>query len=874
MEIPSKYEPIAIENKWYQYWLTHKLFKSVPNDKKPYTIVIPPPNVTGVLHMGHMLNNTIQDALIRRARSQGYNACWVPGTDHASIATEAKVVGKLREKGIKKSDLSREEFLAHAWDWTKEHGGIILEQLKKLGASCDWDRTTFTLDEHYYQAVIKVFVDLHQKGYIYRKKRMVNWDPVALTALSDEEVMHKEESSFLYHIAYALPDGGSLTIATQRPETIFGDVAIFVHPEDERYAHLIGKTAIIPIANRAIPIMADEYVDKTFGTGCLKVTPAHDKNDYELGVKYHLPLLDVLTDDAKLTAETGVYAGLGVFEARKKVVEDLKALGVLVKAENYTTSIGRSERTGAVVEPRLSLQWFCSMEKIAKPALANVLNDEVSFHPDKFKNTYRHWMENIKDWCISRQLWWGHRIPAYFYGIGENDYVVAETAEKALALAQTKTQNPHLRLADLQQDPDAMDTWFSSWIWAIEAFKGISEPNNAEIKYYYPTQDLVTAPEIMFFWVARMIMAGYEYLGEKPFSNVYYTGIVRDKLGRKMSKSLGNSPDPLQLIEKYGADGVRMGMLICSPAGNDILFDEATCEQGRNFCNKLWNAFRLVQGWQIDNNLAQSAVNAKACAWIDQKIATELRDINLNLDKFRLSEGLMQVYKLIWDDFCAVYLELIKPAFGEAIDAQTHASAVKTLENLLVALHPFMPFITEEIYHLLAPRKAGESVGLQAVDMQNSSTDLLLGMQETLLLVGAVRNARKEKNIAPKVPLTLQSLSNRFGFVEVLQKLAYISSVETIQTAPTGASLSFVEGSQTYFIPLAEEQIDKKAELEKLQKELEYTQGFLASVVAKLSNDSFTSKAPQKVLDMEEKKKADALLKIQALQEQITRLRA
>ncbi|MDA0883231.1 MAG: valine--tRNA ligase, partial [Bacteroidetes bacterium] len=756
MEIPSKYDPRAIEDKWYAFWMENKYFNSKPDGRASYTVVIPPPNVTGVLHMGHMLNNTIQDVLVRRARMKGYNACWVPGTDHASIATEAKVVQKLRKEGIKKSDLSRDAFLEHAWEWTHKHGGIILDQLKKLGASCDWDRTRFTMDEKYYESVIDTFIDLFEKGRIYRGKRMINWDPAALTALSDEEVIYKEVQGKLYHVAYQIEGSDeTLTIATTRPETILGDSAICVHPDDARYHHLKGKRAIVPIVGRSIPIIQDEYVDIEFGTGCLKITPAHDVNDNELGAKHDLEIIEILNADGTLSENTGKYAGKDRFEVRKEIAIDLKEAGLLVKEEDYTNKVGYSERTDVVIEPRLSLQWFLEMKDLAKPALDHVMNDDIQFHPAKFKNSYRNWMENIKDWCVSRQLWWGHRIPAFYYGENEEDFVVAKTAEAALEKAKAKSGKSNLTLADLKQDEDVMDTWFSSWLWPISVFDGFY--SKEELDYYYPTNDLVTAPEIMFFWVARMIIAGYEYQGELPFKNVYYTGIVRDKQGRKMSKSLGNSPDPIDLMEQFGADGVRVGMLLTSPAGNDLPFDDKLCEQGRNFSNKIWNAFRLINMWER-KDMDQRPAATTAIQWFESRMATVLEEVNQDFDRFRISDALMKTYKLVWNDFCSWYLEMIKPPYGEAIDDQTYQRTVAFFEDLMKMLHPFMPFLTEELWHFLGERKGAEDALIVAPwpKMKVEASAIQDQFEFAEKVITALRTIRKENQIANKEAIELK----------------------------------------------------------------------------------------------------------------------
>lgn len=874
MEIPKIYDPNKSEAKWYEYWMKKGFFHSTPDEREAYTVVIPPPNVTGVLHMGHMLNNTIQDVLVRRARMLGKNACWVPGTDHASIATEAKVVAKLKAEGINKADLSREEFLQHCWEWTHKHGGIILDQLKKLGASCDWKRTHFTMDEGYYNAVIKVFCDLYDKGKIYRGVRMVNWDPQALTALSDEEVNYKEVNSKLYYVRYKIEDSEDewITIATTRPETILGDTAICINPTDGRYKHLHGKKAIVPIANRVIPIIADEYVDPEFGTGCLKITPAHDPNDYELGIKHSLETIDIFNDNGTLNENGGSYHGLDRFEVRKRISKDLEAQGYLVKMEDHINKIGFSERTDAVIEPKLSLQWFCKMEELAKPALENVMNDNIQFHPAKFKNSYKHWMENIKDWCVSRQLYWGHQIPAYYYGKGINDYVVAGTIVEALAKAKEITGNDKLTVHDLRQDEDVMDTWFSSWLWPIAVFGGFDESNEKnEIDYYYPTNDLVTAPEIMFFWVARMIMAGYEYKGELPFKNVYYTGIVRDKLGRKMSKSLGNSPDPLMLIEKYGADGVRVGMLLSSPAGNDLPFDSAQCEQGRNFTNKIWNAFRLVKSWEV-KDFDQPEYAIKGIDWFENKLNLALAEINSSYDQFRISEALMQTYKLVWDDFCSWYLEIVKPAYGQPIDKRTFDTTISFFETLLRIIQPFTPFIAEEIWHLINDRVDEDCVMLATWPKSNEvSKEVLSAFELAEEVITNIRNIRKEKNIANKVEIDLrikknQSFNNSFD--PIVQKIGNLSSLEYV-AEKVDNSFSFIVSSNEYFIPFSAD-IDVEAEIEKLKEELIYTRGFLASVEKKLSNEKFVSGAPAQVVDIERKKQQDALSTIKVIEEKLS----
>lgn len=870
MEIPKTFEPNSAEKKWYSHWMDKGYFHSTPDEREPYTIVIPPPNVTGVLHMGHMLNNTIQDVLIRRARMLGKNACWVPGTDHASIATEAKVVQKLKAEGINKTDLSREEFLAHAFEWKEKHGGIILEQLKKLGASCDWERTHFTMDEDYSASVIMVFIDLYNKGKIYRGVRMVNWDPDALTAVSDEEVLYKEVNSRLFHVRYKV-DGSNdewITIATTRPETILGDSAICVHPDDERFKHLIGKNVQVPISNRVIPIIADAYVDMEFGTGCLKITPAHDINDYEIGRKYNLASIDLFNENGTLNANGLHYEGMDRFEVRKEIEKELDRTGYLVKTEDYINKVGFSERTNAVIEPKLSMQWFVEMKDFAKPALENVMNNTISFYPDKFKNTYRHWMENVKDWCISRQLWWGHRIPAWYFGTGVNDFVVATTIEEACLIATEKT-GKKIAPQDLRQDDDVLDTWFSSWLWPISVFRGLTAPDNPEINYYYPTNDLVTAPEIMFFWVARMIMAGYEYKGDLPFRNVYYTGIVRDKLGRKMSKSLGNSPDPISLIEQYGADGVRVGVLISSPAGNDLPFDTSQCEQGRNFTNKLWNAYRLVSAWEVVS-FEQPKSAALAIEWFESRFNKVLLEINDAFDKFRISDALMLIYKLVWDDFCSWYLELIKPGFEQPIDAKTKEATLIFFENLMKLVHPFAPFISEELWHLLKERKEGDDIIIASWPVPGAVNEVLLeGFSRTVEVITHIRNSRKQQNIANKVKLSLYVKNSNVPnpLDAVIVKLGNLSDLNYCDEKIQGA-FSFVLDGKEYFIPFGEE-VDVEAEKAKLQEEINYTKGFLKSVQGKLSNQNFVGSAPVKVVENEKKKEADALAKLLILEEKL-----
>ncbi|MFT6844723.1 MAG: valyl-tRNA synthetase [Flavobacteriales bacterium] len=874
MEIATKYDPAATEDKWYAYWLEHKYFNSTPDHREAYTVVIPPPNVTGVLHMGHMLNNTIQDVLVRRARMLGKNACWVPGTDHASIATEAKVVHKLREQGIKKSDLSREDFLKHAFEWKDKHGGIILEQLKKLGASCDWDRTSFTMDEKYSESVIDTFLDLFEKGYIYRGVRMVNWDPSALTAVSDEEVIHKEVNGKLYYINYQIENSDELiTIATTRPETILGDTAICIHPDDPRFKHLHGKKAIVPMCNRVIPIIADDYVEMDFGTGCLKVTPAHDINDYDLGKKHNLETIDILNANGTLSEAAGFYIGQDRFDVRKAIAKDLKELGALNKVEDYINKVGYSERTDAVIEPRLSLQWFCEMEKLAKPALDRVMDDTIKFYPSKFKNSYRHWMENVKDWCISRQLWWGHQIPAYFYGEGSEDFVVAKTIEEALMKAKIKTGNDNLTSEDLKQDEDVLDTWFSSWLWPISVFNGFY--SEEEINYYYPTNDIVTAPEIMFFWVARMIIAGYEYRGEMPFKNVYYTGIVRDQLGRKMSKSLGNSPDPIELMKLYGADGVRVGMLLSSPAGNDLLFESSLCEQGRNFSNKIWNAFRLVKGWEVAD-IEQPKASQLANQWFEEKFNQTLVLINEAYDKFRMSEALMLTYKLVWDDFCSWYLEMIKPAYQQPIDAVTVAKANEFFESILRILHPFMPFITEELWHLIADRNSPDEALVIASWPTVKAVDdsFLTNMENAMEVISGIRNIRKQNNIPNKIPLTLQVKSNsqmNTSFDAVVAKLGNLEELSYSDEKVANA-FSFMLDNNEFFIPFGEE-VDVEEEIKKLEEDLHYTKGFLNSVNKKLSNQKFVAGAPEQVVASERKKQEDAANKIKLIEEKLQALK-
>jgi valyl-tRNA synthetase len=873
MELASKYNPADVESKWYQYWTDHKLFSSKPDGREPYTVVIPPPNVTGVLHMGHMLNNTIQDILVRRARMEGKNACWVPGTDHASIATEAKVVNRLAAEGIKKTDLTREEFLKHAWAWTEEHGGIILKQLRRLGASCDWDRTAFTMDDLRSKSVLKVFVDLYNKGLIYRGVRMVNWDPKALTALSDEEVIYKEEHGKLFYLRYKIEgEDGYAVVATTRPETIMGDTAMCINPNDPKNQHLKGKRVIVPLVGRSIPVIEDDYVDIEFGTGCLKVTPAHDVNDYMLGEKYNLPTIDIFNDNGTISDVAGMYVGMDRFDVRKQIEKDLEAAGLLEKVEAYTNKVGYSERTNVVIEPKLSMQWFLKMEHLAKIGLDPVMNDDIKFYPAKYKNTYRHWMENIKDWCISRQLWWGHRIPAYF--LPEGGFVVAETAEQALELAKAKSGNNNLTVADLRQDEDCLDTWFSSWLWPISLFNGILDPDNEEIKYYYPTNDLVTGPDIIFFWVARMIMAGYEYKGKMPFKNVYFTGIVRDKLGRKMSKSLGNSPDPLALIDQFGADGVRMGMMLSAPAGNDILFDESLCEQGRNFCNKIWNAFRLVKGWTVDDNAAMPESSELAIRWFAAKqneVAADMADL---FGKYRLSEALMAVYKLFWDEFSSWYLEMIKPAYGQGINRAVYEATIKFFDNLLHLLHPFMPFITEELWQQICERKEGESLMVSPMKFGGAvDTDIIADFDIAKEVISNIRTIRLQKNIAQKEPLQLQVVGENPAerFAKVITKMCNLSAIESVATKADGAA-SFMVGTAEFAVPLGN-MIDVEAEIARMEAELKHKEGFLQGVLKKLSNEKFVNNAPAAVIEMERKKQADAEAIIKSLKESIAVLR-
>ena len=874
MEIPSKYNPQGTEDKWYQYWMKNGFFKSVPDERtveNRYTIVIPPPNVTGVLHMGHMLNNTIQDILVRRARMLGKNACWVPGTDHASIATEAKVVAKLNEQGIKKSDLTREEFLQHAWEWKEKHGGIILEQLKKLGASCDWDRTCFTMDEKRSQSVIKVFVDLYNKGYVYKGVRMVNWDPQAKTAVSDEEVIYKEEKSKLYYVRYKIEGTNNewVTIATTRPETILGDTAVCVNPNDKRFKSLRGKRVIVPLIERSVPVIFDDYVDMEFGTGCLKITPAHDTNDYVIGQKHKLETIDIFNDDGTLCDAAVFFIGVERFKARELIIPELMSKGNLVKVEDYVNKVGYSERTNVVIEPRLSAQWFIKMTELAKPALDNVVNNNINFYPAKFKNLYRHWMENIKDWCISRQLWWGHRIPVYY--LVDGSFVVAETADQALELARQKTKNPNLKPADLKQEEDVLDTWASSWLWPISVFDGINRPDNDDIKYYYPTNDLVTAPEIIFFWVARMIISGYEYRNDMPFRNVYFTGIVRDKLHRKMSKSLGNSPDPLDLIKKYGADGVRVGMLLCSPAGNDLLFDESLTEQGRNFANKIWNVFRLIKSWEINETASQSKASIEAIVWFESKLNQSIAVIDDHFSKFRISEALMVIYTLIKDDYSGWYLEAVKPAYQQPIDQTTLKHTIDYFEKLLKVLHPFMPFITEEIYQLLEERKDGDSIMISEMPKaKNYNNELIDSFEETKGIISFIRTARVEKQIPTKETrdLIIKSDNYKNSFIDIVIKLGNVKYEISNDPVPIGRASSLITNKAEYYFLYGDE-FDSQSELKKLVAELEYTKGFLVSVEKKLQNESFINNAPEKVLKIEKQKKADAEAKILTLLEQI-----
>jgi len=877
MNIPSKYDPSTIEDKWYAYWMEKGFFRSVPDNREPYSIVIPPPNVTGVLHMGHILNNTIQDILVRRARMQGKNALWLPGTDHASIATEAKVVAKLREQGIEKSQITREEFLREAWEWREKHGGIILEQLKKLGASCDWSRTRFTMDEVLYESVIRVFIDLYNKGLIYRGVRMVNWDPKALTAISDEEVIYREVNSKLYYVRYKIEgtDDGWVTIATTRPETILGDTAVCINPADKRYKHLSGKRVLVPLLNRSIPIIYDDYVDIEFGTGCLKITPAHDINDYTLGIKHHLETIDIFNDDGTMSAAAQLYVGEDRFVVRDKITQDLTEKSHMVKIEDYVNKVGYSERTDVAIEPRLSMQWFLKMEQLAKPALDVVINDVVKFHPAKFKNSYRHWMENVHDWCISRQLWWGHRIPAYYLPGGE--IVVAMTKEEAFKKAKETYHTPGLTVDDLKQDEDVLDTWFSSWLWPISVFDGIRYPDNEDIRYYYPTDDLVTAPEILFFWVARMIMAGLEYRHDIPFKNVYLTGIVRDKIGRKMSKSLGNSPDPIELMDKYGADGVRAGMLFTSPAGNDLPFDEVLCEQGRNFSNKIWNALRLVKGWEVDGTTSQPQSARVSVKWFEARLNEALGTIEEQYRKYRISEALMTVYKLIWDDFCSWYLEMIKPDFGKPVDQTTYEATVVFFEKLMQLLHPFMPFITEDIWHRLRERNENESIMVSAMPVRKRyNHQILKAFNFAREVIIAIRNIRKGKNISNKESISLLVKKN-FGeepdttFDSIAAKLCNLSAV-TYVDEKVGNALTFIVRSTEFYIPVTST-LDIDTEIKKLESELDYMRGFLENVMKKLGNERFINNAPKNVVDLELKKKSDAEAKISVIEEQLASLR-
>lgn len=893
MELASKYDPQDVESKWYQYWLDNRLFCSKPDGREPYTVVIPPPNVTGVLHMGHMLNNTIQDILVRRARMEGKNACWVPGTDHASIATEAKVVNKLAQQGIKKTDLTREEFLKHAWDWTEEHGGIILKQLRKLGASCDWDRTAFTMDEIRSKSVIKVFCDLYNKGLIYRGVRMVNWDPKAQTALSDEEVVYKEEQSKLYYLKYRVVEddvkqvdegnvmhkdekGYYAVVATTRPETIMGDTAMCINPADPKNTWLKGKHVIVPLVGREIPVVEDDYVDIEFGTGCLKVTPAHDINDHALGLKHNLETIDIFNDNGTVSEAAGLYVGMDRMDVRTLIEKDLKEASLMEKVEDYNNKVGFSERTNVPIEPKLSTQWFLSMQHFADIALSPVMDDDIQFYPPKYKNTYRHWLENIKDWCISRQLWWGHRIPAYYFTAtdGKRDFVVAENREEAFKSAQQK--NPALKVEDLEQDSDCLDTWFSSWLWPISLFNGILEPENEELKYYYPTCDLVTGPDIIFFWVARMIMAGYEYRGNMPFKHVYFTGIVRDKLGRKMSKSLGNSPDPLDLIDKYGADGVRMGMMLAAPAGNDILFDEGLCEQGRNFNNKIWNAFRLVKGWQVAD-IEQPEANKIAVRWFEAKLRQANQEIDDLFSKYRISEALMTVYKLFWDEFSSWYLEMVKPAYGQPVDRASYDATLSFFENLLKMLHPFMPFITEELWQHIYDRKDGESIMREKLEINAPTADdmkIIEDVESVKLIVAGVRTVRNQKNIPNKDALKLQTVSeNKFNaYDSIVLKMANLESIDVVAEKDSTAA-AFMVGTLEYAVPLGD-MIDVDVEIEKQEAQLKHLEGFLAGVMKKLSNERFVANAPEAVVALERKKQSDSEEKIAALKESIASLKA
>lgn len=876
MELTSKYDPKEVESKWYQYWIDNKLFSSKPDGREPYTVVIPPPNVTGVLHMGHILNNTIQDILVRRARMEGKNACWVPGTDHASIATEAKVVNKLAQQGIKKTDLTREDFLKHAWDWTHEHGGIILQQLRKLGASCDWDRTAFTMDEKRSESVIKVFCDLYNKGLIYRGARMVNWDPQAQTALSDEEVIYKEEHSKLYYLRYhvvGMP-GKYAVVATTRPETIMGDTAMCINPNDEKNTWLKGKRVIVPLVNREIPVIEDDYVDVEFGTGCLKVTPAHDINDYNLGIKHNLDSIDIFNDNGTLSEAAGMYIGQDRMVVRKQIAKDLEAANLLEKVEDYNNKVGYSERTNVPIEPKLSTQWFLKMQHFADMALPPVMNDDIQFYPSKYKNTYRHWLENIKDWCISRQLWWGHRIPAYYFTVeGKRSYVVAPTPQEALTQAQAVA--PDIQITDLEQDEDCLDTWFSSWLWPMSVFDGINNPDNEEVNYYYPTCDLVTGPDIIFFWVARMIMAGYEYKGTLPFKHVYFTGIVRDKQGRKMSKSLGNSPDPLDLIDTFGADGVRMGMMLSAPAGNDILFDEALCEQGRNFNNKIWNAFRLIKGWQVDESLQPSASAKLAVEWFEAKLKEVNIQLNEQFSKYRISEALMLVYRLFWDEFSAWYLEMVKPAYGSPIDADTYQHTLHFFEQLFKMLHPFMPFITEELWQALQDRKPGDSIMLERLSIEAPTAEDLRvceAMEIVKSIVSNVRMVRNKMNISPKDTLELfvvqQNPCEKYN--DVIAKMANISAIGIVNEKPADAA-QFLVGTNEFFIPIGN-LVDVEEEIGKIEAQLKHLEGFLAGIEKKLSNEKFVANAPEAVVNMERKKQKDSQEKIETLKASLAEL--
>ena len=877
MELASKYDPSEVESKWYQYWLDNKLFSSKPDGREPYTIVIPPPNVTGVLHMGHMLNNTIQDILVRRARMEGKNACWVPGTDHASIATEAKVVNKLAQQGIKKTDLTRDEFLKHAWDWTNEHGGIILKQLRKLGASCDWDRTAFTMDDKRSKGVIKVFCDLYDKGLIYRGARMVNWDPKAQTALSDEEVVYKEEHSKLYYLRYMVVEdpGKYAVVATTRPETIMGDTAMCINPDDPKNTWLKGKHVIVPLVNRQIPVIEDGYVDIEFGTGCLKVTPAHDVNDHALGLKHNLETIDIFNDDGTISEAAGLYVGMDRMDVRKQIEQDLKDAGLMEKVEDYVNKVGFSERTNVPIEPKLSTQWFLKMQHFADLALAPVMNDEIKFYPAKYKNTYRHWLENIKDWCISRQLWWGHRIPAYYLP-GNGGFVVAESPEKALELAKEKSGNCNLSISDLRQDDDCLDTWFSSWLWPMSVFDGVNNPENEDIKYYYPTSDLVTGPDIIFFWVARMIMAGYEYRGTMPFKNVYFTGIVRDKLGRKMSKSLGNSPDPLELIDKFGADGVRMGMMLSAPAGNDILFDESLCEQGRNFNNKIWNAFRLVKGWDVAD-IEQPEANKTAVKWFEAKLRLTNAEIDDLFKKYRISEALMAVYKLFWDEFSSWYLEMVKPAYGSPIDMETYGKTLGFFNDLLKMLHPFMPFITEELWQHIYERKDGESIMLDKLEVLQPTDDdkkIVDDIENVKQVIGHVRTVRNQKNISPKEKLALLAVgvNNYAAYDPVTLKMANLESISVVN-AKSADTVQFMVGTDEFAVPVGS-LIDVEAEISKQEAQLKHLEGFLAGIMKKLSNEKFVANAPAAVVALERKKQSDSEEKIAALKESLAELKS